>query len=211
MIPAGVGSPDCVRAFAPKRAIEPTTIQVPQGKIDGLAGTYEFPHVRVSGLQKAITAPTSRAPEKTSLVERVSSTAGAMVPVAASPIREMECMLTELTRAGEIELAERAQADQATSKLMDALAKRIQALVKENKALNKRVIFLESAQRGSDIVHRSVLQASESRFQTKIQALQAKIEDLEVRLDFALKEPPHLRSARWIEEMKRNPYVAQKL
>ena len=196
----GVGSPAGVTVFAPNRTTEFTTIQVPQGKINGLEGPYEFPHVRISGLQKTLNAPTDASPEKTSLLERVSSTAGAMVPVAASPISEMECMFTELTRAGEIELAERAKADQATSELMAALIKSNQELAEKNKALEKRVIFLESAQRGSDTAHRSVLQAAESRRQTEVQALQAEVEALKVQLRSALLEQPQDRLMRWSRE-----------
>ena len=113
-------------------------------------------------------------------LERVSSTAGAMVTFTSSSINEMECMLAAVTKAGEREREERAKADEATFELMAALIKNNQELARKNETLEKRVILLESAQRGSDIIHRSVLQASESRFQTEIQALQAKLDEAEV-------------------------------
>ena len=196
----GVGSPAGVTVFAPNRTTEFTTIQVPQGKINGLEGPYEFPHVRISGLQKTLNAPTDAAPEKTSLLERVSSTAGAMVPFAASPIREMECMLTAVTKAGERERQERVQADEATSELIAALLKSNQALAKENKTLKGRVIVLESAQRELEAAHKSVLQACKGRLRTKIQALQAEVEALKVQLRSALLEQPQDRLMRWSRE-----------
>ena len=188
MIPARVES--SVVKYVNLDSVRPTGAMV-------TFGPTPTPIQVISGLQNTLNAPTDGVPEKTSLVERVSSTAGAMVPVAASPISEAECMLTELTRAGEIALAEQAQANQATSELVAALIKSNQALAEKNKALEGRVIFLESAQRGSDIAHRSVLQAAESRRQTEVQALQAKIEALEVQLRFALLEQPQDRLMRW--------------
>ena len=113
-------------------------------------------------------------------LERVGSSTGAMVTFTSSPIRELESMLTAVTQAGEREREERAEADEATSALMAALIKSNQELARKNETLEKRVILLESAQRGSDIIHRSVLQASESRFQTEIQAVQAKLDEADV-------------------------------